>query len=66
MNKELERLSKRAQLDANRNQVELAILNLNRVGAALYVIRSYDPRMESQGKGYVISRFLPDPNFKED
>lgn len=40
---QLERLSAQAQQSANARGATLAIYNLNRVGAPMYVIRSYEP-----------------------
>jgi hypothetical protein len=39
---EIERIRQKAQITADREQRPMAILNLNRVGAALYVIRFAD------------------------
>lgn len=40
---QLDRLSAQAQQSANTRGAALAIYNLNRVGAPMYVIRSYEP-----------------------
>jgi hypothetical protein len=41
----LDSIKKRAQAQANRDGETLAILNLNTIGAAMYVIRTYHPSM---------------------
>lgn len=41
---QLERLSKQAQQSADSRGAILAIYNLNRIGAAMYVIRLYEPK----------------------
>jgi hypothetical protein len=42
----LERIKERARRDATRDGRPMAILNLNRAGAPLYVIRDIDPGAE--------------------
>ena len=48
---QLDRLSAQAQQSANARGVALAIYNLNRVGAPMYVIRSYEPDATDQVAG---------------
>lgn len=55
---QLERLSAQAQTSANARNTVLAIYNLNRVGAAMYVIRSY----ELNATDHVAGPFYPSAN----
>lgn len=54
-----------AQRTANRNGSPVAVLNLNTVGRALYVIRAFEPGMESEGRTFC-GRFDPDPAYQPD
>jgi hypothetical protein len=40
-----DKIMARAQADSNRDGVALCVLNLNRVGSPLYVIRAFDMRL---------------------
>lgn len=55
----LERITQNAQRAANRERQPMAILNLNRVGAPLYVVRFVSPGIESDRS--FVKRVEPEP-----
>ncbi|UTC29086.1 hypothetical protein BAMBUS_00030 [Brevundimonas phage vB_BpoS-Bambus] len=61
----LDQVKRDAQRTANRGGAPVAVLNLNTVGRALYVIRAFEPGMESEGRTFC-GRFDPDPDYQPD
>lgn len=61
----LDQVKRQAQRTANRDGAPMAVLNLNTVGRALYVVRAFAPGMESEGRTFC-GRFDPDPDYQPD
>lgn len=58
----LQSVIRQARATAARTQEPCAVLNMNRVGAPLYVIRSVPPPevVEREGKGWLVETVTPD------
>jgi hypothetical protein len=59
----LDQIKRQAQATANREQRPMAVINLNRVGLPLYVIRDVpsEAAIEREGKGWMVETFQPEP-----
>jgi len=59
-NKKLEQICRDGQRTANRDNCAVVVLNLNRVGEALYVIRKWN----DQPANNIVARFGPQSGYE--